>query len=340
MSEAAGPPPRSDPSTSGDPPSWSSAQVRQLLLGRSGPYGDARSAVDALDDVDALVLELGVDDVVALASALVALVTDADAVVATGAVLALDVVRRRQAPSAEPLADLVVPMIHLVLTPGTALDRAPAGFAAASQPTLRAELAVIAARSASPEAIAAVTTLVERASAIGVPRVDLVAALAEQLPALVVASARAWVGPQDSAVVARIAEHHRRVAVAMAARPWHASAIAAIQTAARWQRWHEAQLDAVLRVMRDEAPELTAPRGVGDVDLDGRWWIVAERSWDWTLWRCDDGRTVLEQVEGTVGVWTSVRDVPEEAAVAILDATIAGVELTGRQIATSLPPEP
>jgi hypothetical protein len=167
--------------------------------------------------------------------------------------------------------------------------------------------------------------------------VDLVSALAERLPALVVAQARAWVGPSDSSVVAGLGAHHHRIAVATAVRPWDEQAIRAVETAARRQEWHEAELDAVLRVMRDDAPELTAPRGVGDVDLGGRWWIVAERLWDWTLWRCDDGRAVLERVEGGVGMWTSVQALSDDAAADVVAAVVAGIELTGREIAPSPP---
>jgi hypothetical protein len=94
----------------------------------------------------------------------------------------------------------------------------------------------------------------------------------------------------------------------------------------------------VLRVMRDDAPELTAPRGVGDVDLGGRWWIVAERLWDWTLWRCDDGRAVLERVEGGVGMWTSVQALSDDGAAQVVAAVVAGIELTGREIAPASPP--
>lgn len=80
---------------------------------------------------------------------------------------------------------------------------------------------------------------------------------------------------------------------------------------------------------------MTAPSGVGDVDLSGRWWIVAERPWDWTLWRNDAGRTVLELVEGTVGIWNSVHDASPEVAASVVAATVAGDELNGRSITTS-----
>lgn len=306
--------------------------VREVLLGRHGPYGDPRASLDALDDVEALVAGLEADDVVPLAAVLVDLATDADAIVATGAILALDIVRRRQPSAADRFADAVAAMIDLVLAGAAPLDRPPVGFTAASQPTLRAELALVAARSASLASIPGASTLVERAGSIGVARVEVVAALAERLPALVVAQARSWVGPEDSAVLARLRPHHHRLAVAMAARPWTAGAMASIEQAGRWQRWHDAELAALLRVMRDEAPELTVPVGAGDLEREGRWWIVAEALWDWTLWRCDDGRSALERVQGGVGLWTSVQLVPDDVAAAIVAATIAGTALSGRAI--------
>lgn len=311
-----------------------SAVVRQVLLGLHGPYADPRVAVDALDNVETWVAELDEDGLVELASALVGLATDTDTTVATGAVLALDIVRRAVAPL-ERLADVVVRMVGLTLDGGSAMDRAPNGFNRATHTTLRAELGVVAARMASVPALPAVTALVERAQSVGIARVGLVAELAERLPALVVANARTWVGPGDSAVVARLRDHHRRIAVAGAVRPWGEQAIRSVETAGQWQHWHEAELDAVRRVMRDEAPELTAPSGVGDVDLSGWWWIVAERPWDWTLWRNDDGRNVLERVEGTVGIWNSVHNVSPEVAASVVAAAVAGDELHGRSITTS-----
>ena len=315
-------------------PALSSEIVRQVLLGLHGPYADPRVAIDALDNVETLVAELDDDGVIELAGTLVDLVTDSDATVATGAALALDVVRRA-ATSTDRLADIVVRLVELVLEGGAELDRAPVGFNRATHETVRAELAVVAARSASHRSIPAVSTLVELAPSLGIARVDLVTELAAQLPALVVANARTWVGPGDSAVVARLAAHHARIAVATAVRPWSEPAIRAVETAGSWQHWHDAELNAVRRVMRDEAPELTAPSGVGDVATGGRWWIVAERPWDWTLWHCDDGRAVLELVEGTVGMWTSLHELSTDAAAAIVAATVAGEELTGRAIIAS-----
>jgi hypothetical protein len=200
---------------------------------------------------------------------------------------------------------------------------------------LRAELAVAATSLASTAVVPAVIRLVDQAPALGLARVDLVAALADRLPALVVAEAHDWVEPSDSAVVARLGHHHQRLAVATAVRPWAEQAVGAVELAGSWQRWHEAEIDALVRVMRDEAPELTAPTGVGDVDLAGRWWIVAERTWDWALWRCDDGRAVIERVEGTVGMWTSIRSVEADHAEAIVAATIDGRDLPGHQVVHS-----
>lgn len=325
---------------SSEPRAAAPSEVRHLLLGRLGPYGDPRASVDALDDVEAWVAGLDVDGSVSLAAALVELATDADPEVATGAVLALDVVRRRHAGLAHRFALVASRMIDLVLAEDAALDRAPTGFRAASHPTLRAELAAVASAFASPEVAPAATELIDRAPELGLARVDLVAALAEPMPALVVARARSWVGPADSAVVARLRAHHQRIAVATAVRPWDDQAIRAVEQAGSWQRWHEAEVAAVLRVMRDEAPELTAPSGVGEVDLSGRWWIQAERPWDWTLWRGDDGRAVIERVEGTVGLWTSVRDITADHATAIVDAVVSGRDLTGHQVVQSPLPSP
>jgi hypothetical protein len=311
--------------------------VRQILLGLHGPYADPRVALDTLDNVATLATELDIDGLVHLAALLVDLTDDSDNVVATGAVLALDVLHRSRPDLADRLADLVERMVDLVLGADDSLDRPPTGFDRATRPTLRAELAVAAARWGSPAAVPALSMLVDRSPTVGVARVDLVAALAERLPALVVAHAQEWLGPDDSAVLARLRDHNRRLAVATAVRPWSERAIHAIESAGQWQKWHEAELDAIVRVMRDEAPELTAPWGVGDSGRGGRWWIVADHPWDWTLWRCDDGSTVLERVEGGVGMWTSVHDVSAEVAAWIVAEVVVGTELTGRDIPRAFP---
>jgi hypothetical protein len=311
--------------------------VRQILLGLHGPYADPRVALDALDNVVVLAAELDIAGLVDLAGVMVELTDDSDTVVATGAVLALDVLHRSRPDLADRLADLVERMVGLVLEGGDDLDRPMTGFDRATRPTLRAELAVAAARWGSPAAVPALSTLVGRSPTVGVDRVDLVAALTERLPALIVAHAHEWVGPDDSAVLARLRDHQRRLAVATAVRPWSERAIQAVQSAGQWQKWHEAELDAIVRVMRDDAPELTAPWGVGDNGRGGRWWIVADHPWDWTLWRCDDGSAVLERVEGGVGIWTSVHDVSAEVAAWIVAEVVVGSELTARDIARAAP---
>lgn len=321
-------------------PAPSRGTVRQVLLGLHGPYADPRVALDALDNVATLATELDLDGLVDLAAVMVDLTADFDIVVATGAVLALDVLHRSRsdlADLADRLTDLVERMVDLVLGGDDSLDRPPTGFNRTTRPTLRAELAVAAAQWGSPAAVPALTMLVDRSPTVGVARVDLVAALTERLPALVVAHAHEWLGPDDSAVLARLRDHHRRLAVATAIRPWSERAIQAIESAGQWQKWHEAELDAIVRVMRDEAPELTAPSGVGDAARGGRWWIVADHPWDWTLWRCDDGTAVLERVEGGVGMWTSLHDVSADIAAWIVTEVAAGVEITGRDIARALP---
>jgi hypothetical protein len=177
------------------------------------------------------------------------------------------------------------------------------------------------------------STFVERCTSVGATRVDLVSLLAERAPALVVAHAPAWVRPDDGAVIVRLSAHHHRVAAAGAVRPWEPAAIRDVEIAAEQSGWHHAELDAVVRVMRDAAPELTHPSGVGDVDLSGRWRIMAERPWDWTLWQRDDGRCILERVEGGVGMWTSVHELSDDTAASLVAATIAGIESPGRHIA-------
>lgn len=306
--------------------------LRGQILGTAGPYADPRVALDPLDDLATWLPGLepaASDDAV---DALIDLIGDDDPVVATGAVLALDLVRTASASVSSPRRDASTARLAALVAHdvdhGSGLDRAPTGFAVATAATLRAELARVVCRATSAGSASAIAELVDSRPA-GVRRADLVAELAARLPALVVARARDWVGPDDSAVVARLAEPRLRIAVAGAARPWTPGAIEAIRRASTWHRWHDDDTSVLERVMRDEAPELVRPIGTWTpgspaIDLDGRWWIVADRHWDRTLWRDEAGRFVLERVEGGVGIWTSLRSVSEDVAARILDAAITG----------------
>jgi len=70
-----------------------SEQVRRILLGQEGPWADPRTAVDTIDNVDELLRVLDQQGRTELADAAVALFTDDDVVVRSGAVVVLGMVR-------------------------------------------------------------------------------------------------------------------------------------------------------------------------------------------------------------------------------------------------------
>lgn len=281
-----------------DPPSsatMSVERVRALLLGREGPYADPRVAIDALDNLAVLVDGTDVADRRVLASTLLALVTDDDPVVATGAAIGCNSVRDELDP---------LELERTLFAADRRLDRASVGFSSSRSETVRGELALAAAASSrSPR------SLVERIVAAASPsqRALLVAEVAARWPALVVWWARSWVGPDDTGVLARLPAAWQRIAVAGAVRPWTPAAVARIDDIGRWRGWDPLDVVALQRVMRDEAPELTRPDrfdestdagdagDAGDVDAL-RWWIVAEEPWAWTLWRSEDGRHAIEEL--------------------------------------------
>lgn len=297
-------------------PSPDPVHLRDLLDGRSGPYADPRHAVDALDDVKVLVDQLDPAGRSALGRGLTALLLDPHHHIATAAALALDVVG----------GDLDLPQLveWLGRVESSALDEPPVGFTAASRPTLRAEVAVAVCRHARPDrvdhatALAAVDGWIEHPPG-GMTRGEVLYLIADRWGDQIVRRAPQWLTTDDTGVLVRLPSHWHRLAVAGALRPWPDAAEAPVRTAAGMRDWEPTELDALLRVMADEAPELCRPP---DIDDQRRWRMTRERPWDWTLWEADDGTRALEVVCGRVGVYT-VTDVlsPEDGA--RLDAATA-----------------
>jgi hypothetical protein len=173
------------------------------------------------------------------------------------------------------------------------LDRTPEGFSAVGWPTLRAELAVRAAGSLRVGDESLATELVSTLPS-GIDRATVVATLCPALADLVVANSVEWTNAEEAAragVLARLPTHWHRLAVAGALRPWPPDAVDAAGVAAQWQHWDTQDTAALVRVMTDQAPELTRPEGLDD---GHRWWVVAGSPWDWTVWRSDDERFALE----------------------------------------------
>lgn len=226
--------------------------LRRVLLGLEGPYADPRVATDPLDNVDVLVASLDPAERTAMAGSLVLLVVDDDAVVATGAVLALDKVR--DAVDVEALQ-------RMLGEPIAALDRAPVGFVAAHRATLRGELAVLVARSVRAGVAAHVPIVDELVAepdpaagvAPGLDRADLVTELAASVPELVVAMAAAgrlgWLGPEGTGALIVLSAHAQRVALARSVGTWSTAAAQRVRAAAAWRHWPAAEVGELLAAM-------------------------------------------------------------------------------------------
>lgn len=301
-------------------------ELRALLDGRRGPLGDPRGSVDALDDVRAVVESLDPVERGELGRGLTPLILDPEPPIATAAVLALGIV-------GDDL-DLSTLVRCLETADAAALDRTLVGFAAASRPTLRAELAAIVCRQVRPDrsdhagAVAAVEAWIKDPPA-GLTRGDVLLLVADRWADAIVQWAPQWLTTEDTGVLVRLPTHWHRLAVAGALRPWPEAATEPVRTAGRLQGWNPIELEAVLRVMADDAPELSRLPGFED---ERRWRMVRERSWDWTLWTADDGTWAIEVVCGRVGVYTVAELLTADEAERLVSATEADVTAHARAV--------
>ena len=302
------------------------AELRALLEGRRGPLGDPRQSVDALDDVRAVVEGLDPAGRAELGRVLTPFVADPEAPIATAAALALGVVGD----------DLDVPALvdWLGAADPAALDRAPIGFAAADRPTLRAEVAAIVCRHARPDRpdhadVVATVDVWITAPPGGLSRSEVLFLVADRWADAIVRWAPEWLTTDDTGVLVRLPTHWHRLAVAGALRPWPDTAAAPVRSAGRLQGWNPIELEAVLRVMADDAPELSRLPGIED---DRRWRMARERSWDWTLWQADDGTWAIEVVCGRVGIYTVAELLTPDEAERLVSAPEAEVTAHARAV--------
>ncbi len=214
------------------------------------------------------------------------------------------------------------------------LDVPPMGFRAASRPTLRAEVAAVVCRHVRPErddhapVCSAIDRWIEHPPG-GMTRGEVLFLVADRWGDAIVQRAPEWLTTDDTGVLVRLPSHWHRIAAAGALRPWPALAEGPVRTAAGMRDWDPAELDALLRVMADEAPELCRPPGLED---HRRWRMTRERSWDWTLWEADDGTRALEVVCGRVGIYTVAEVLTPEDGDRLTAATTPEVTAHARSI--------
>ena len=279
------------------------AHVRRVLLGLEGPYADPRVATDALDNLAVWIEALAPEQRAALAATLVTLALDDDPIVATGAVLGLRSLSEHvDTATARRAADALA---------APALDRSPIGFAGASAPTLRAELAVGIAPAVARHHPAVARQLLDEPPA-GVGRGEVGMAIAPVAPDLVIEHATEWFGHDDIGVMVRLPLHWYRIAFAGALGPWPDEAHGTVDRAAGWQDWAAGDTEALHRAMTGTDPLLNRPDGIAD---DRRWRIIGGTPQGWTLWRADDGTMAYETLDpGPAWTTTTRLLTPDEAA--------------------------
>lgn len=255
--------------------------VRRRLLGLEGPYADPRVGVDPLDNFKLWVAELPQTEQRLAFAALLECAIEPDIQVATGAIVALDLVANTfDSPG----------VVAVLSAHASALQRAPQGFSAAYRATLFEELFDRLAQHAPLDLAPQLESLMLSATP-PTRRSTLLVLLAARFPEIVVYHARKYLDPNDVQVLAALPEHWQRIAVAGALRPWTKAAIARVEPLWQIRNVNPRDAQAIVRVMLDQYPSLTHPPGLTD---HRRWWIIGAEPYVWTVWETDDGTMALE----------------------------------------------
>lgn len=148
--------------------------------------------------------------------------------------------------------------------------------------------------------------------------------LAERRPDLILRRATDWLTDADTDVLVRLPQHFLRVAVAHSLRPWSRRSIDAVVRQLRddhvvvdprtGARGDPTLAEVVGRVMADAEPGLMWPAGVPR-NGPNRWRVIGCETWEWALWRCDDGRYALDTVISSGLVEFEVGELVDEALV-------------------------
>ncbi|MBL8891600.1 MAG: hypothetical protein JNL67_16590 [Planctomycetaceae bacterium] len=256
-------------------------QVRRRLLGLEGPYVDPRVGIDPLDNFKLWVEDLSRSEQRLAFDALLECALDLDIQVATGAILALDLVGGAFDHQR---------VIELLKNYSSELQRSPRGFSAAYLMTLFEELFSRLARCCPSDRVSELELLLKAASP-PTRRSTLLASLAERFPQIVVYYARQYLVHDDVQVLAALPEQWQRVAVAGALRPWTNSAINRVEQLWQIRKLNSNDTLAITSVMLDQYPRLTRPPGLTD---QRHWWIIAANPHVWTVWEAEDGTLALE----------------------------------------------
>ncbi|MBL8810472.1 MAG: hypothetical protein JNM43_09880 [Planctomycetaceae bacterium] len=269
-------------------------RLRKRIQGLEGPYECVTVATDALDNVRVWIRELSREQQAKALHLFVELIEDSDAVVATGAVLALDFLDR-------PFDGLT--LSQMLLRRSESLQRSPIGFQRISYGRIFEECfsrLCLHCHRLEPQVIEDLWKLEYPAD----KQSSAMFLLAQTYPDLIVYHAASSLRHSDVHVLCALRQQWDRIAVAGALRVWPDAAITEAERLMRLRNVDSKDSDAVLRVMKDDYHQLTHPRGFADYR---KWWIVGGRPWQWTMWEASDGAMVLEVVQDGPGEVTSSR---------------------------------
>jgi hypothetical protein len=276
--------------------------IRKRLLGKEGPYADPRDAIDALDNVKSWIRSLGAKDRSEAYNHLVSLLLDEDPIVATGAVLALDLFTETN--GAKQLADAL-------RQDSPRWMRRPSGFNSASYTTLYEECFSRFVKLATDDSLA---ELIEFVFASNSPTLQsrMVYQMGARFSWFVVYAARQFLKHDECLVIPTLPTHWERIAVAGAIRPWPKEHVERVVNVLKWKSVHELDIEAIRRVMLDEYPQLTQPP---ELNRAGFWWIVAIDPHRWTIWESKDGELALETALSGIAFASTTRLLSSEEIV-------------------------
>lgn len=258
--------------------------LREMILGRSGPYADPRDAIDSLDNIQFWLSQSDVATQETAARSLLHLAYDDDILVATGAVLALDFI--------PPKSDQANVLKRLVLEAEN-LARTPHGFRRDALSSLGSQIARFVARTST------VVSPPLWIQCLELPFIKpdapaLLALIAGYQPHFVLHVARRYLTPEHTAVLIQLPKHWMRIALATQFAPWPQSSLEVMAKGARWLKWDVNDWSALEKVMRDQYPILTHPPGL---PRDKRWWMIDGDGAEWTVWESIDGEYCIEVLQ-------------------------------------------
>lgn len=258
--------------------------LRKRLLGIEGPYADIRDAIDQLDNVKIWVRGLNPSDKQQTFQSLLSLVMDEEVEVSTAAVLSLDYVSECFD------SQLAIDMLD---ANDARLYRSPLRLNGVCFGTILEELFSRLCRYCPKIERNWIERFLFRTDDPKL-RNSLFCSLVPNYSSTVVYFARHFLHHQNAPVIVGLSTHWERLAVASALRPWPSESIDRVRQGLALKNINRLDIEAIVRVMRDDDAFLTCPSGLQD---NRRWWMIAGEPYGWTMWEKKDGSLAYEVIQ-------------------------------------------